>query len=126
MTYYIAVASASSNSLGTVALNVAPGGQPDTCARGVITSPLSGLTVLHGIFLSVYGTLRFGPNASGVSQVLVSRQWHPPRHRDNQLDGRGRLAAGLNIIQGQRDGCQAAIFPPRPPSKSIIWCRAAQ
>lgn len=72
-TYYIAVASASSNALGTVALNVAPGGQPDTNAPAVIiASPQSGLTV-NGNFLAVYGTASdSGPNASGLSQVFVA------------------------------------------------------
>jgi Pro-kumamolisin, activation domain/Divergent InlB B-repeat domain len=73
VTYRIAVASESSNSLGTVALNVVPGGQPDTNAPVVfISSPQSGLTVFNGV-IGVDGTA-FDPgvNASGVSQVFVT------------------------------------------------------
>lgn len=72
-TYYIAVASASSNALGTVTLNVAPGGQPDTNPPTVfIAAPQSGVTVSSPT-LSVSGTASDpGPNASGISQVFVA------------------------------------------------------
>ncbi len=72
-TYYIAVASASSNTLGTIALNVVPGGQPDTNAPVVfISSPQSGLTVFNPL-LGVSGTASdSGVNPSGVSQVFVA------------------------------------------------------
>jgi hypothetical protein len=73
VTYRIAVASVSSNSLGSLVLHVIPGGQLDTIAPVVsVVSPLSGQTVTsHSMVLS--GTaLDPTPNASGVSQVKVS------------------------------------------------------
>ncbi|MGD0087980.1 MAG: protease pro-enzyme activation domain-containing protein [Verrucomicrobiota bacterium] len=72
-TYYLAVASTSSNSLGTVALNVVPGGQPDTNAPVVSVSyPQSGLTVFNPI-LAVFGAATDpGVNPSGVNQVFVT------------------------------------------------------
>lgn len=72
-TYYIAVASASSNSLGTLDLNVVPGGQPDTNAPAVFISyPQSGQTVFSPV-LSVLGTATdTGANASGIYQVFVT------------------------------------------------------
>lgn len=72
-TYYIAVASVNSNSLGSLVLDITPGGQLDTNPPVVsVSSPLSGLTVSSPI-IGVFGTaLDPPPNASGVSQVLVS------------------------------------------------------
>ena len=73
VTYRIAVASVSSNSLGSLVLHVTPGGQPDTVAPvASVISPLSGQTVTnHSIVLS--GTaFDPTPNASGVSQIIVS------------------------------------------------------
>ncbi len=72
-TYHIVVASVSSNSVGSINLNVAPGGQPDTNAPAVsVSSPLSGLTVSSQIITVVGTASDSGPNASGVSQVLIS------------------------------------------------------
>jgi hypothetical protein len=71
--YQIAVAGAKTNSLGSLALNVTPGGQLDTNAPvvKVNTNTLSGETVTsQGI--SISGTASDPPpNASGVSQVSV-------------------------------------------------------
>ena len=71
-TYYIAVASASSNALGTVGLDVIPGGQPDTNSPVVsVTSPQSGLTVFNPT-IGVSGTAAdSGPNPSGIYQVFA-------------------------------------------------------
>jgi subtilase family serine protease len=71
--YHIAVASVSSNSLGSLTLHITPGGQLDTVAPSVsVISPLSGLTVTsHGILISGTAVDPL-PNASGVSQVTVS------------------------------------------------------
>ena len=71
--YYIAVASVSSNSLGSLVLDITPGGQPDTNPPAVsVTSPLSGLTVSSPI-INILGTaFDPPPNASGVSQILLS------------------------------------------------------
>lgn len=74
--YRIAVASVNSNSVGSVALNVVPGGTFDTNPPVVsITGPQNGLTIVspEGPIISVSGTASdSGPNASGVSQVFVS------------------------------------------------------
>ena len=71
--YHIAVASVSPSSLGSLVLQVTPGGQLDTVPPSVsVTSPLSGLTVTsHGILVSGTAVDPL-PNASGVSQVTVS------------------------------------------------------
>jgi Pro-kumamolisin, activation domain/Divergent InlB B-repeat domain len=73
VTYRIAVASVSSNSLGSLVLHITPGGQLDTVAPVVsVVSPLSGQTVSsHGILLSGIATDP-QPNASGVNLVKVS------------------------------------------------------
>jgi len=73
VTYRIAVAGSSSSSLGSLVLHITPGGQLDTAAPSVsVISPLSGLTVTsQGVQL--FGTATDPlPNASGVSQVMVS------------------------------------------------------
>jgi len=71
LTYRIAVASASSNDLGSIQFRLAPGGLPDTTAPLVgITAPLSGITVLSNL-LTFSGTASDPtPNASGVSEVI--------------------------------------------------------
>jgi Pro-kumamolisin, activation domain/Divergent InlB B-repeat domain len=72
-TYYIAVASVSSNSLGSLVLDITPGGQLDTNPPVVsVSGPQSGLTVYSPI-INVFGAASDpSPNASGVSQVLVN------------------------------------------------------
>ena len=72
-TYRIAVASASSSSLGTLDFHIRPGGQFDTNAPVVsVTSPPSGQTVFGNI-IALAGTASDpGPNPSGVSQVFVT------------------------------------------------------
>jgi hypothetical protein len=71
--YRIAVASTTSNSLGSLVLNIAPGRQIDGAPPvASVVNPLSGQSVTtHSILLS--GTaFDPTPNASGVSQVTVS------------------------------------------------------
>lgn len=77
-TYYVAVASTSSNSLGSLDLNILPGGQPDTNAPVVFVSyPQSGLTVFNPV-ISVLGTASDpGANPSGVSQIFVTVNGSP-------------------------------------------------
>jgi subtilase family serine protease len=73
VTYHIAVASVNSNSVGSLALHITPGGQLDTNAPSVaVTSPPSGLTVTSfGIKLS--GVAFEAPgNATGVSAVTLN------------------------------------------------------
>ena len=72
VTYRIAVASVNSNSVGTVALNLVPGGQVETNPPIVaVSSPLSGQTVTsQGIVLSGVASDP-SPNPSGVSKVSV-------------------------------------------------------
>jgi hypothetical protein len=72
-TYQIAVASANSNSVGSLHFSVVPGGNPDTNAPTVtITSPLNGYAATNAL-ITVSGTaIDQQPNASGVSQVFIS------------------------------------------------------
>jgi len=71
--YRIAVASANTNSVGSVQLRLSPGGGPDVIPPAVfVTSPLSGLSVSNQL-LVVTGTAADPlPNASGVSEVFLS------------------------------------------------------
>ncbi|MEJ0089345.1 MAG: protease pro-enzyme activation domain-containing protein [Limisphaerales bacterium] len=73
VTYRIAVASVNSNSVGSLALHVTPGGQLDTASPNVaVSSPLSGQTVTsRGIKISGVAS-DSSANASGVSLVTVS------------------------------------------------------
>lgn len=73
VTYHFAVASTTSNALGTLVVQLAPGGQPDTNAPAVFISyPQSGLTVF-GSVITITGTaVDPGANASGVAQVFVT------------------------------------------------------
>jgi Pro-kumamolisin, activation domain/Divergent InlB B-repeat domain/Glucodextranase, domain B len=71
--YRIVVASGSSNSLGSLRLLIAPGGQRDTNAPAVfVTSPPSGLWVTN-FLITVTGTASDPqPNASGLKRVLLN------------------------------------------------------
>jgi hypothetical protein len=73
VTYRIAVASSSSNSLGSLVLHLTPGGQLDTAAPTVsVLNPLNGQSVTNqGLLLSGLA-LDPLPNPSGVSQVTVN------------------------------------------------------
>ena len=73
ITYHIAVASVDSNSVGSLALHVVPGGQLDTNSPSVaVTSPLSGQTVTSfGVKLSGVAFDQ-SANASGISLVTVN------------------------------------------------------
>ena len=72
-THRIAIASASSNALGSIQARFAPGGLPDTTPPAVfVTSPLSGLTVFDRNFTVAGTAVDPTPNASGVMEVLVS------------------------------------------------------
>ncbi len=101
-TYYIAVASASSNSLGSLEFHVTPGGQPDISPPVVsITSPQSGLTVYNNI-TNVAGTASDpGSNPSGVSQVFVSFNGQPPLTAIGTSNWTSLVALqpNLNVIQ---------------------------
>lgn len=72
-TYSIALAGVRSNAYGSLRLRIAPGGALQTEPPEVtINSPQSGLTVTDSL-LTVAGTAKdTGPNASGVTEVLVS------------------------------------------------------
>jgi hypothetical protein len=71
--YYIAFASANSNSLGSLRLAIQPGAPLDTIPPTVaISSPQSGITVSNQL-VTVTGTAAdLGPNASGVNKVLIT------------------------------------------------------
>lgn len=72
-TYRIALASATTNSLGSLQLALTPNGQPDTVLPVVtVTGPQSGLTVSNQLIM-VSGTASdSGPNASGVNKVVIT------------------------------------------------------
>lgn len=100
--YHIVVASVSSNSVGSINLHLAPGGQLDTNAPVVsVTSPLSGLTVF-GPIIYITGTASdSGTNASGVDQVLMSVNGGPQFVVVGTTNWTtfAALQPGLNLIQ---------------------------
>jgi hypothetical protein len=74
VTYRIAVASYSSSSLGSLVLDITPGGQLDTVAPIVsVVNPLSGQTVTsRGIQISGTAVDPSQSSSSGISQVTVN------------------------------------------------------
>lgn len=71
-TYHIAVASTSTNSLGSIQLRVEPGGAPDiTPPQVFVTSPVNGATVTSSVLVVAGTAWDLWPNISGVSEVLV-------------------------------------------------------
>ncbi|MCC6271769.1 MAG: hypothetical protein IT190_10860 [Microbacteriaceae bacterium] len=71
--YRITVASASTNSMGSLQLRVTPGGQLDTTPPQVlVTSPLSGITVTTNLITVSGVAADLAPNVTGVSEVLVA------------------------------------------------------
>jgi Pro-kumamolisin, activation domain/Divergent InlB B-repeat domain len=113
-TYRIALASINTNSLGTVGLQIIPGGQPDTNAPVVsVTSPLSGYTSTNHLVTLTGVASDPAPNVSGVNLVLVSvnnvttvasgtTNW-------TQLTG---LQPGLNTIQVESIDASGNISTP--------------
>ena len=72
VTYRIAVASATPSSTGTVNLNIAPNGIPDTNAPILtVTAPLSGLTVATNRVLVTGTAVEPGPVPSGIKDVTI-------------------------------------------------------
>jgi hypothetical protein len=73
VTYHIAVASVSSNFLGSLVLQVAPGGKLDIVPPNVtVASPLNGQSVTSQTIVVSGTAIDPQPNASGVIQVVVS------------------------------------------------------
>lgn len=71
--YRIALASADTNSLGSLQLRIAPGGQRDSAAPTVaVNSPGNGTTVTDPLIMVVGNAFDQVPNATGVSEVQVS------------------------------------------------------
>ncbi len=98
-TYHIVVASQSSNSVGTVSLVVAPGGQPDTTRPlASIISPLNGLTVTNNLIDVVGTAVDPQPNATGVNQVFVNGVGNTAAGTTNWT-ARVALQPGVNTIQ---------------------------
>ena len=100
-TYRIVVASANSNSVGSLRLVIAPGGQQDTNAPTVfVASPLSGLWVTN-FLITVTGTASDPqPNASGVTRVLLSVNGQLPTTASGTTNWSSTfgLIPGLNTI----------------------------
>jgi hypothetical protein len=71
VTYHIAVAGHATN--GTLAVNIAPGGQPDTNAPVVtVTSPQSGISVTTNRLFLAGSAVDPNPNPSGIKQITIS------------------------------------------------------
>jgi hypothetical protein len=71
--YRIVVASANSKNLGTVRLNIAPGGNPDT-SKPVVTvnTPISGMDVSTNRLFMSGSAVDPNPNPSGIKQIAIS------------------------------------------------------
>ena len=100
--YRIVLASASSNSVGSFRLRIAPGAQPDTTVPAVVvTSPLSGLWTTNRV-LNISGTAADGPlNISGLQRVFLilnSTCTYETTGTTNWSTSFG-LKPGLNIIK---------------------------
>jgi hypothetical protein len=100
--YRIAVASASSNSLGSLRLLIAPGGQVDTNRPTVsVTSPLNGQWVSN-FLVTVSGTANDPqPNASGLTRVFVGLNGQLPLTATGTANWSSTfgLSPGLNTIK---------------------------
>lgn len=71
--YRIAVASASTNSLGSIQLRIAPGGGRDLTPPAVfVSSPLSGLGVSNQVITLAGTAVDSPPNVTGVAEVFLS------------------------------------------------------
>jgi hypothetical protein len=94
--YRIAVASVSSNSLGSIRLVVAPGGQLDTNPPIIsVASPLSGQWVSN-FLVTVSGTaVDPEPNSSGVKRVSISLNG-----QNYQADGTTNWSYTVGLKQG--------------------------
>jgi Pro-kumamolisin, activation domain/Divergent InlB B-repeat domain len=100
-TYRIVVASVSSNSLGSLALHITPGGQLNTNPPVVsITSPQSGLTVTNPIISLSGVAVDPLPNFGGVSQISVTVNGSTTlASGTTNWASIASLQSGLNIIQ---------------------------
>ena len=127
--YRIAVASADTNSMGSLQLRVTPGGQLDTTPPQVlVTSPFSGITVTTNLVFVTGTAADLAPNVTGVSEVLVSvngaiassangtTNWTSPAFLSpglntvvaTALDAAGNASAPATI--------QVNYFPNNPPN----------
>ncbi|HTY87866.1 MAG TPA: protease pro-enzyme activation domain-containing protein [Candidatus Acidoferrum sp.] len=100
-TYRIAVASWNSNVVGTVALQLIPGGQPDT-NKPVVTvdSPLSGLTVTNNLATLAGTASDPQPNSSGLNKILITSFGIVfTASGTTNWTGNALLLPGLNTIQ---------------------------
>jgi subtilisin family serine protease len=104
VSYRIAVSSVDTNSLGSMQLRVAPGGKPDSTAPViVVNSPQNGTTVGEEL-VTVTGTAEdLVPNASGVSEVLVSVNGAIAQTANGTTNwtSPALLKSGLNTIRAQ-------------------------
>jgi hypothetical protein len=101
-TYYIALASASTNTLGSLRLALIPNGQPDTSPPVLaVSGPQSGLSVSNGL-ATVTGTASDNaPNDTGVNKVVLTVNGcvEPPASGTTNWAGSAVLQAGLNVIE---------------------------
>src|SRR2546423_831199 len=99
---HIAVASVDTNSVGSIQLRVAPGGQLDDNPPEVFfTTPPSGLTVANKL-ISVGGTaVDPSPDSSGVQEVLVkvNGALAIPANGTTNWNTQILLQQGVNVIE---------------------------
>jgi len=72
LTYHIAVAGYDANNVGTLNLNIAPGGQPDTNAPTVtVTSPPSGVMTNSNRLVLTGTAVDPAPTPSGIKEITI-------------------------------------------------------
>lgn len=115
-TYFIAVASPDTNSLGSVRLRVVPSGQPDTTAPTVaISNPASGSVVVTER-ITISGTAADPqPNATGVRdvQVKVGSAFARTAEGTTNWSISVKLAQGDNRIEVRANDFSANESTPR-------------
>lgn len=104
--YFIAVASAGTNSSGQITLRIAPGAAPDLTAPVVnISSPVSGLIVVSNSAEVVAVAVDPGPISSGIDRlsfvvkpITARANIFPPLNNNGQSTNRVALTAGRNTV----------------------------
>ena len=100
--YRIALASSSSNSLGSLSLMLVPNGQPNTVAPLVtVSGPQSGLTITNQLITVTGFASSMGTNSAGLNKVLVSVNGcaSTPASGTTNWASQALLQPELNIIQ---------------------------
>ena len=131
--YQIAVASADTNSLGSIRLRIAPGGRLDVNPPSIfIASPSSGVSVNNKV-ISISGTaFDSAPDISGVTEVLVkvNNGIASPAAGTTNWVAPVLLQPGANVIQAvavdaaghssAAASVQVSYLPPTAPNDLFI------